>query len=79
MRSAISRWAPPEDNNDTGACVSAVCHLLEVNPDDTLDFHDEDFLYWMTIAIGSHEAGGRAFQDGVTDADIEAGIQAALA
>jgi hypothetical protein len=79
VREAISRWAPGEDHNDTEAYIALVCTVLDCNQDDEFDFSDRSFLYWMTIAIGEQENGHDAFLRGVTEADINAGVDAALA
>ena len=78
VREAIERWAPPSEN-DTEGYVAFVCTVLEVRPDDELDFHDPDTLYWMTVAIGEQESGHKAFTEGVSEADLNAGVAAALA
>ena len=80
VRGAISRWAPSEDHNDTEAYVQMVCSVLECDDDqDYFDFHDPAFLYWIVVAIGEQENGHQAFTQNVTDAQIDAGIAAALA
>jgi hypothetical protein len=79
VREAISRWAPPVDHNDTSAYIAMVCTVLDCSPDDPFDFHNPDFLFWMATAIGEQESGHDAFTHTVTDADIDAGIAAALA
>lgn len=79
VRRAIERWAPQEDHNDTQAYIAFVAHVCEVDPDDRLDFSDRDTLYWLVTAIGEQENGHAAFTQAVTDAQIDAGIAAALA
>jgi hypothetical protein len=79
VEEAINRWAPPKDHNDTSAYVAMVCHVLECNTDDRFNFSDRDFLFWMITAIGMQEQGAKAFHDNVTDAQIDAGIEMALA
>lgn len=78
VRGAISRWAPGNENN-TEAYIAMCCHLMDVDDTDHLNFHDESSLWWLTFAIGSHENGPQAFEQYVSDADITAGVQAALA
>lgn len=77
VRGAISRWAPGNENN-TDAYIAFVCGVLSCQPDDEFDFHSPDFLYWIVTAIGEEENGHDAFTHTVTDADINAGIAAAL-
>ena len=75
---AITRWAPGNENN-TAQYITFVCGVLNCRPDNEFNFRDPDFLYWMVTAIGEEESGHDAFTHGVTDADINAGIAAALA
>ncbi len=77
VRQVITTWAP-DSENDTDAYIHAVCAVLDCEPDDEFDFHDESFLYWMVSAIGEHE-NGAPFHQNVDDATIEAGVRAALA
>ncbi len=79
VRQAISRWAPPTDHNDTEAYIVMVCTVLGCDDEDRFDFRDPDFLFWMATAIGEQESGHAAFNNNVSDADIEAGVAAALA
>jgi hypothetical protein len=79
IRRAIERWAPQADHNDTEAYIAFVAHVCEVDPDDRLDFSDRDTLYWLITAIGEEEQGHEAFTQTVTDEQIDAGIDAALA
>jgi hypothetical protein len=77
---AVSRWAPPNENN-TEAYIAMVCTVCEVNRDDRLDFHDPtgNTLWWLARAIMYQENGYHAVEAGVSDADMDAGIAAALA
>ena len=78
VREAINRWAPPSEN-DTGSYVNFVSHVLEVGPDEELDFRNYDTLYWLVVAIGEQENGHDAFTHTVSDSTIAAGVHAALA
>jgi len=77
VREAITRWAPPSEN-DTDSYIHFVCHILEVEPDDKLDFHTQSVLFWMVVAIGEQENGADAFNSKVSDGDILAGVSAAI-
>jgi hypothetical protein len=77
VRQAISRWAPSGENA-TGAYIAFVCTVCCVEPDDKLDFHDVDTLFWLVTAIGEQEAGHAAFTQNVSDADLDAGVHMAL-
>lgn len=78
VEEAIDRWAPSTEN-DTSQYTTFVCGVLGCQPDDVFDFHDPSFLFWMVTAIGEEESGHDAFLQNVTDADITAGVAAALA
>src|SRR3954464_4638270 len=78
VRRAISRWAPGNEN-DTDGYIDFMCAVLDCDPDDEFDFHDRSFLFWMVTAIGERENGHDAFLHNVTDEQIDAGIDAALA
>lgn len=78
VREAINRWAP-QSENDTDAYVAFVAHVLEVDPDDKLNFRDYSTLYWMVVAIGEQENGHDAFTHTVSDETLAAGVRAALA
>lgn len=72
IRGAISRWAPPTENN-TGAYVNAVCLRTERQPDAPFPFHDPDALCGLLKAVSTQEVGTWAFQE----ADALAGVHAA--
>ncbi len=78
VEEAISRWAPPHENN-TEAYIAMVCTLCEINRDDKLNFHDENTLYWLTTAIMYQENGPQYVTQHVSDAAITAGVLEALA
>jgi len=73
IRGAISRWAPPTENN-TGAYVNVVCQHLRVGPDDPFPFLAEGAMQELCFAVAKHEAGGWFFKT----ADLAAGVKAAL-
>lgn len=78
VEEAVSRWAPGNENN-TEAYIAFVCRALEVGRKDKLDFRDFNTLWWFVFAIGNEEQGPAAFAQYVSDDDITAGVQAALA
>ncbi len=77
-RGTINRWAPSNEN-DTNGYLAFFDTVLGCKPDDHFDFSNRDFLYWAVVAIGEEENGKDAFLHAVSDADIDAGIDAALA
>ena len=72
LRGAISRWAPPTENN-TGAYLQAVCQALSFTPDAPFPFHDEPHLGALLQAVSIHEVGSWAF----SEADMMAGVETA--
>ena len=77
IRGVVNRWAPSSENN-TAAYISLVCTVTTLQPDDHLNLHDKDTLFWLITAMGEEECGATAFSAGVTDADIDNGINKAL-
>ena len=77
VRQAINRWAPPNENQTDGY-VAFVASILEVDPDDKLDFNDRATLWWLTVAIMEEENGHAAVTQYISDAEIDEGINAAL-
>lgn len=69
LRLAISRWAPPSENN-TGAYVNDVCGRLQHGPDDPYDF--DAGMVGLCKVVSIHEVGSWAF----SDADLHAGVAA---
>lgn len=72
LRGAISRWAPPTENN-TGAYLNHICQLTGVPPDAPFEFHDALHMQSLVKAISIHEVGEWAFKD----ADAIAGVETA--
>lgn len=62
VRSIISRWAPPVEN-DTWAYVSQVAQALGVGPDDVIDVHSYAHLEPLVRAIIRHENGNPVIFD----------------
>ncbi|WP_179266645.1 hypothetical protein [Bordetella genomosp. 4] len=56
VRQAISRWAPPSENN-TQAYINQVANLVDASPDAKLDFQNYRILRPMVEAIIRHENG----------------------
>lgn len=56
VRGIITRWAPPEDGNDTGAYVAQVAAALKVRPDAPIEAAPETWVALMR-AIVRHENG----------------------
>lgn len=70
----INRWAPPEDNNDTGAYIQAVCAQLGVGPDQQINASDPQTLNALCAAIIKHENGNQPYSSD----QISIGVNAAL-
>jgi hypothetical protein len=72
VEEAISRWAPPSEN-DTESYVRQVCRLTGFDRRDRLDFHSRADLAPLAKAIATHECGGWFFDD----KDLDAGLRLA--
>lgn len=77
-RGVIDTWAPSNENN-TKAYIAHVCEAMECQPTDKFNFQTRDFLFWAFTGMGEQENGKAAFHQYVSDADINEGIDAALA
>ena len=64
----ISRWAPPQDNNNTAAYIRRVCLDLQVPQTYTPDIDDKETMCAFAAAISRVENGQPAVM-----ADVEAG------
>lgn len=73
IRGAISRWAPPTENN-TGAYVNAVCQECGVMPDDRYPFLAAGAMQHLCHAVTIHEGAGWHFNM----SDLVAGVNDAL-
>lgn len=62
IRAAISRWAPPNENN-TAAYIVDVCNFTQVDPDVPFDFDDQKEMAALLKAVSIHEVGCWAFND----------------
>lgn len=78
IRGIITRWAPAADHNNTDAYIAAVSETCDVGPDAKLNVLEPDTMYWIVVGIGEHENGRAEFQSLVDQADINAGVYAAL-
>jgi len=70
----ISRWAPPQDNNNTTAYIQNVSQALGVTPTTRLDVASPDVLTALSKAIIHQENGNVPF----SDETIASGIASAL-
>ncbi|MGI6903781.1 MULTISPECIES: hypothetical protein [Leclercia] len=70
----ISRWAPPQDNNDTTAYIQNVSQALGVSPTTRLDVTSPEILRALSKAIIRQENGNVPFSDEV----INSGVFSAL-
>lgn len=69
LRGAISRWAPPTENN-TGAYLNDVCNACQHGPDDPYPFNVPAAMQTLCHAVSIHEVGGWFF----TTADLAVGV-----
>lgn len=68
----IHRWAPPDDDNDTGNYVDFVAGKLDVRPDTPLNIEDEDVLTALVKAMMQMEIGSVPYSDGVIRSAVAA-------
>lgn len=73
----ITRWAPPEDNNDTEGYIKFVSDYLNVPRDTVLDLTDLDTLTRLSMAIMIQENGKDEIAK-LSPNDLSSGIQSAL-
>lgn len=72
VRQAITRWAPPSENNTT-AYVDAVTKYLRCGADDAYPFSVNAAMMELCHAVSVHEVGGWFF----TGTDLTVGVSAA--
>lgn len=57
LRGVVSRWAPPEDNNDTSAYITAVSIWAGIEPDEQISLSDYAVVLPMLRAMCRVELG----------------------
>ncbi len=59
VRAIISRWAPPQDRNDTEAYIRNVARLTGIAPEEPLGNPSEQPARWLMLgaAMAAQEAG----------------------
>lgn len=75
IRDIITRWAPPEDNNPTGAYIQNVSDRSGFDPDAPLDMRLAEDQEGVITGIIDQEQGGMA---GITEDDIAAAVELAF-
>lgn len=73
----ITRWAPPEDDNDTEGYIKFVSDYLNVPRDTELDLTDLNTLTRLSMAVMLQE-NGQGEVNKISKEDISSGIQSAL-
>ncbi len=73
VQGIISRWAPPEDKNNTPEYVRKVAAALGVNPTDKINLRDPAVMQQMVTSIIQVENGKQPYAQDV----IQSGINAA--
>jgi len=67
INNIVATWAPPSDNNDTYAYISAVSKDTEVDPDEIITLQNVDVLKSIAAAISKHENGVDAIPSQIDD------------
>lgn len=57
VQGIVTRWAPPDDDNDTASYITRVSQRLQVRPDDNLDLEDPEVLKALVVAMMPEEIG----------------------
>jgi len=70
-RGIISRWAPPEDNNDTESYIKAVSEFMGVADDERLDTTNPSVLRLLMAGMIRHENGEQPYPEATLDAGIK--------
>lgn len=72
VREIITRWAPPEDHNNTEAYISAVAGEMGVEDTATIDLNGHGTMRGLVVGVIRHENGRVAYGDDVIDLALEA-------
>ena len=51
IRGIISRWAPPQDHNNTEAYIKNVCRLTGIGPDEPIGIPSQQPARWMMVGM----------------------------
>ena len=51
IRGIISRWAPPQDNNNTSAYIANVSRLTGIDPDEPIGIPSDKPSRWMAVGV----------------------------
>ena len=51
IRGIISRWAPPQDNNNTSAYIANVSRLTGIDPDEPIGIPSEKPSRWIMVGV----------------------------
>lgn len=57
VQGIVTRWAPPDDDNDTATYITRVAQRLQVQPDVELDLEDPEVLKALIVAMMPEEIG----------------------
>lgn len=74
VEKAITRWAPPNENNTT-AYINDVCAKAKVSPNEKVNFHDFNEAAPIINAIAEHENGVKFNRADLVAGCIKAGLE----
>lgn len=71
IRNAITRWAPPEDNNDTEGYIRFVANSAQISPTAIIDLANPDIAFRIIKPMIIRENGRVIYADSTIRAGIE--------
>jgi hypothetical protein len=63
IKGIINKWAPSSDNNDTDGYVKQVAGMLNVDPNQQIDLHDQNMMAALVMAMAKRETGKKLEPD----------------
>lgn len=57
IQEIVNKWAPPDDDNNTGAYIDFVANKMDVQPDTELNLEDPEVLGALVLAMMAMEVG----------------------
>jgi len=74
IRQIVSRYAPPEDDNNTPAYMMHMADVLGVGVDDTIDLTDANTMCVLVAGIILHENGQQPYPQRTIARGVDMGL-----